>query len=192
MTDGGGKYRADARSGTYKVGFELSGFARQEMPEVNVLLGRTFTINATLKVGNVSEAVQVTAENAPLVDTRSTMIAHNVTAEEIDRMPKGRSFQSVAMTAPSVNSGEIEGGFQVNGASGSENQFTVDGVATNSLLAGHSRQNTVFEYLQEVQVKTVGITAEYGGALGGVISAVTKSGGNRFTGEGHYYYLGSG
>ena len=75
----------------------------------------------------------------------------------------------------------MEGGFQVNGASGSENQFTVDGVSTNSLLAGHSRQNTVFEYLQEVQVKTVGIPAEYGGALGGVISAVTKSGGNRFT-----------
>ena len=138
------------------------------------------------------EAVQVTAENAPLVDTRSTMITHNVTAEEIERMPKGRSFQSLAMTAPSVNSGEIEGGFQVNGASGSENQFTVDGVSTNSLLAGHSRQNTVFEYLQEVQVKTVGIPAEYGGALGGVISAVTKSGGNLFTGEGHYYYLGSG
>ncbi len=150
------------------------------MPDVNVLLGRTFTINASMKVGNISEAVQVTAEAAPLVDTRSTLIAHNVTAEEIDRMPKGRSFQSVAMTAPSVNSGDIEGGFQVNGASGSENQFTIDGVSTNSLLAGHSRQNTVFEYLQEVQVKTVGIPAEYGGALGGVISAVTKSGGNAF------------
>ena len=47
------------------------------------------------------------------------------------------------------------------------------------MLGGQSRQNTVFEYLQEVQVKTVGIPAEYGGALGGVISAVTKSGGNR-------------
>jgi carboxypeptidase family protein/TonB-dependent receptor-like protein len=191
-TDGSGMYRVDVEPGRYKVDFALSGFARQEMPDVNVLLGREFTINATLKVGNLSEAVQVTAENAPLVDTRSTIIAHNVTAEEIDRMPKGRSFQSVAMTAPSVNQGEIEGGFQVNGASGSENQFTVDGVSTNSLLAGHSRQNTVFEYLQEVQVKTVGIPAEYGGALGGVISAVTKSGGNLFTGEGHYYYLGSG
>ena len=162
------------------------------MPDVEALLGRTFTVNATLKVGAVSEAVQVTAEAAPLVDTRSTMIAHNVTSEEIDRMPKGRSFQSVAVTAPSVNQGEIEGGLQVNGASGSENQFTIDGVATNSLLNGQSRQDTVFEYLQEVQVKTVGITAEFGGALGGVISAVTKSGGNRFTGEGHYYYLGSG
>ena len=50
----------------------------------------------------------------------------------------------------------------------------------------------MFEYLQEVQVKTTGISAEYGGALGGVVSAVTKSGGNTFLGEGHYYYLGSG
>jgi hypothetical protein len=190
-TDGSGVYRVDVDPGRYKVGFELSGFTRQETPELNVLLGRTFMIDATMRVGNVSEAVQVTAEASPLVDTRSTLIAHNVTAEEIDRMPKGRSFQSVAMTAPSVNSGDLEGGFQVNGASGSENQYTVDGVSTNSLLAGHSRQNTVFEYLQEVQVKTVGIPAEFGGALGGVVSAVTKSGGNRFTGEGHYYFSGS-
>ncbi len=105
-------------------------------------------------------------------------------------MPKGRSFQSLAMTAPSVNSGEIEGGFQVNGASGAENAFTVDGVVTNSLINGSSRQNTVFEYLQEVQVKTTGIAAEYGGALGGVISAVTKSGGNTFRGEAHYLLRG--
>ena len=48
-------------------------------------------------------------------------------------------------------------GFQVNGASGAENSFTVDGVVTNSLVNGTSRQNTVFEYLQEVQVKTGGI-----------------------------------
>ena len=49
----------------------------------------------------------------------------------------------------------------------------------------------MFEYLQEVQVKTSGISAEYGGALGGVVSAVTKSGGNMFRGEAHYYFEGS-
>jgi hypothetical protein len=192
VTDANGVYNAAALvPGRYTVAFELTGFAKVERPDINVLLGRTFELDAQMRVGAVTEVVEVTAQATPLVDTRSTLVAHNVTAEEFDRMPKGRSFQSVAMTAPSVNSGIIEGGFQVNGASGSENQFTVDGVATNSLLNGHSRQDTVFEYLQEVQVKTVGIPAEFGGALGGVISAVTKSGGNRFTGEGHYYYLGS-
>ena len=191
QTDGTGAYRIEVPPGIYSVRFELSGFARQETPRLEVQLGRIYDLDASLKVGNISEAVQVTAENAPLVDTRSTIIAHNVTAEEIDRMPKGRSFQSIALTAPSVNSGEIEGGFQVNGASGAENAFTVDGVVTNSLINGASRQNTVFEYIQEVQVKTTGIPAEFGGALGGVISAVTKSGGNIFTGEAHYYLDGS-
>ena len=80
----------------------------------------------------------------------------------------------------------------MNGASGAENAYTVDGVVTNSVVNGSARQNAAFEYLQEVQVKTTGIPAEYGGALGGVVSAVTKSGGNTFQGEGHYYYFGSG
>jgi hypothetical protein len=186
----GAYYASDLNPGRYTVRFELQGFSKVEQPDVTVALGRTFSLDAQLKVGQLTETVVVTGE-APQLDTRSTLIAHNVSAEEFDRMPKGRSFQSIALTAPSVNSGEIEGGFQVNGASGAENTFTVDGTTTNSLVNGASRENTVFEYLQEVQVKTSGISAEFGGALGGVISAVTKSGGNLFHGEGHYYFEGS-
>jgi Carboxypeptidase regulatory-like domain/TonB dependent receptor-like, beta-barrel/TonB-dependent Receptor Plug Domain len=192
VTDTNGQFiGADLNPGRYKVSFELAGFTKVERPDVSVVLGRSFEVDTQMQVGGVTESVQVTAEASPLVDNRSTLIAHNVSAEEFDRLPKGRSFQSIALTAPSVNSGEVEGGFQVNGASGAENGFTVDGITTNSLINGQSRQNTVFEYLQEVQVKTSGISAEYGGALGGVISAVTKSGGNVFRGEGHYYYEGS-
>ena len=182
---------ARPESGPLQRGFELAGFSKVERPDISVQLGRSFDIDAELRVGELTETVQVTGEAAPLVDTRSTLIAHNVSAEEFDRLPKGRSFQSIALTAPSVNQGEIEGGMQVNGASGAENAFTVDGIVTNSLVNGQSRQNTVFEYLQEVQVKTSGISAEYGGALGGVVSAVTKSGGNVFRGEAHYFYEGS-
>lgn len=192
VSDTDGLWQApNLNPGRYSVAFELSGFAKVERPDVVVQLGRSFEVNAEMRVGALTETVQVTGESTPLVDTRSTLIAHNVSAEEFDRLPKGRSFQSIAITAPSVNVGEVEGGMQVNGASGAENAFTVDGVVTNSLINGQSRQNTVFEYLQEVQVKTSGITAEYGGALGGVVSAVTKSGGNVFRGEAHYYYEGS-
>ena len=192
VTCGDGLYNVpDLDPGRYTMVVELSGFAKVSMDDVAVSLGKTLKVDAQLKVGDMTEVVQVHGRSAAARSTsRSTLVAHNVTAEEIDRMPKGRSFQSLALTAPSVNSGEIEGGFQVNGASGAENAFTVDGVVTNSLINGSSRQNTVFEYLQEVQVKTTGIAAEYGGALGGVISAVTKSGGNTFRGEGHYYYEG--
>jgi hypothetical protein len=190
VTGGDGVYRVlDLEPGRYTVKFELSGFSPSEVPDVNLLLGKTLTVDSSLRVGGLAEAISVTAES-PLIDTRSTTIAHNVTAEEIDRIPKGRTFQNLAIASPSVNAGQIEGGIQVNGASGAENAFTIDGVVTNSLIDGRSRQDAVFEYLQEVQVKTGGISAEYGGALGGVISAVTKSGGNTFHGEGHYYFSG--
>ena len=89
VTDGAGMYRADLDPGVYKVHFELSGFAPSENPTVQVELGRQFNMDASLKVGNLNEAVQVTAENSPLVDTRSTLVAHNVTAEEIDRLISG-------------------------------------------------------------------------------------------------------
>jgi hypothetical protein len=111
--------------------------------------------------------------------------------EELETLPKTRSFQSIALFAPSVNSGELEGGWQVNGASGAENAFVVDGVNTTSLINGASRQNTVFEYIDQVRVQTTGFSAEEDGALGGVITALTKSGTNVWRHQAHYYFGGS-
>lgn len=191
VTGTDGVYRIlDLEPGRYQVVAEISGFQKAEDQNVLVLLGRSIEFSPKLQLGAVTEVVNVTGAT-PQIDPKSTTVAHNVTAEEFDRLPKARSFQNLALTAPSVNSGDIEGGFQVNGASGAENSFTVDGIVTTSLVNGRSRQDTVFEYLQEVQVKTAGIEAEYGGALGGVISAVTKSGGNTIHGEGHFFTSGS-
>ncbi len=191
-TGGDGTYRAqDLDPGRYSVAFEKTGFARYEVPDVIVLVGRTLTVNASMQVGSVTQTVQVT-EAPPLIDTASTMVAHNVTAEEFALLPKPRGFQGIAIFSTSVNTGEIEGGYQINGASGAENNYYVDGVSTNSLIDGRARQTAVFEHLAEVQVKTTGLEAEYGGALGGVVTAITKSGGNDFHGDVHYYYYGNG
>ncbi len=189
-SDEGRFFARDLDPGRYSVRFELTGFAAAEIPDVIVLLGKTIDISRSLSVGTIEQSVEVVYA-PPLLDTQTTAITHNVTAEEFDRMPKARSFQDVALTSPSVNSGDIEGGIQVNGASGAENQFTIDGLSTTGVLNGNSRQDAVYEFLQEVQVKTNGIEAEHGGALGGVISAVTKSGGNRLHGELHWYMSGS-
>jgi hypothetical protein len=193
VTGTDGTYRiSELQPGRYTVSIELAGFQKATVTDAIVLLGKDFPVSAELKPGAVTEVVNVTGEIEKQIDLKDVTLSHNVTEEEFDRMPKARSFQGLALTAPGVNQGVIEGGFQVNGASGAENSFTVDGITTNSLLYGSSRQDTVFEYLQEVQVKTGGIDAQYGGALGGVISAVTKSGGNAFHGEAHYYYFGNG
>jgi Carboxypeptidase regulatory-like domain/TonB-dependent Receptor Plug Domain len=190
-TDTGGTYIArELEPGRYTVKFEFTGFANAVVQDVILLLGKTIEVNTTMQIGAVEQVVEVSS-GATLIDTISTAVSHNVTAEEFDRMPKARSFQDVALTSPSVNSGKIEGGIQVNGSSAAENNFTIDGLSVTGVINGDSRQDAVYEFLQEVQVKTSGIEAEYGGALGGVISAVTKSGGNQFHGEAHWYNYGS-
>lgn len=176
--------------GHYRFRAEAKGFTSSETPDVELLLGKTIKLDAHLAVGSTSETVQIT-DAAPLIDVQGNMIAHDITAEEFDRLPKARTFQSLVALSPSVNSGQLENGFQVNGASSAENQFNVDGISTNSIVTGASRQDAIFEILQEVQVKTAGIDAKYGGAQGGVISAVTKSGGNVLHGDVHYYYSGN-
>ena len=167
-------------------------FRRSTIDDVLVLLGKTFSVDAQLKVGDVTEVVQRQRRAEKQIDLRSTTLAHNVTAEEFDRMPKARSFQGIALTSPSVNSARSKAASRSTAPAAPRTRSPSTASSTNSLINGSSRQNTVFEYLQEVQVKTGGIDAEYGGALGGVISAVTKSGGNTFHGEGHYYYDGNG
>lgn len=176
--------------GRYRIEFEANGFQKYVAEEVVLVLGKEFSLSPTLEVGSAATQIQVT-ESAPLIDTTGVAIGNNISSEQFDYLPKGRSFQSLIVAAPSVNTGQIEGGFQINGASGSENQFFIDGISTNSLIDGRSRQNAAFEFLQEVQVKTGGINAEYGGALGGVVSAITKSGGNAFHGDVHFYYSGN-
>jgi hypothetical protein len=190
-TDANGAFVArQLEPGPYQVEFEAQGFQKYVAANVELTLGREYSINPTLQVGQAQSTVQVT-EAAPLIDTTGVTIANNISAAEFERLPKARSFQSLLLTSPSVNTGQIEGGFQINGASGSENQFFIDGISTNSLIDGRSRQNAAYEFLQEVQVKTGGIEAEFGGALGGVVSAVTRSGGNAFHGEVHYYFSGN-
>ena len=191
VSDANGTFYASAlEPGRYAVKFELSGFVTQEAPSVILLLGTTATVDSSLRVGGVTETVQVLA-GSPLIDLGSTTQHRNIPAEEFEVIPKGRSFQALATALPSVNAGELEGGFQVNGASAGENNFTVDGVSVVSQVHGNQRQDAVFEYLQEVQVKTSGLEAEYGGALGGVISAVTKSGGNTYRGSLFEHYSAS-
>jgi hypothetical protein len=176
--------------GHYTFTFERAGFAKGEITDAVVQVGRELKVDMPMQVGSTQQSVDVT-ESAPLIDTTDVTNSNNIGANEFNALPKSRSFQSLITLAPSANSGQVEGGYQINGSSGAENQFFIDGVTTNSLIDGRSRENAAFEFLQEVQVLTGGIDAQYGGATGGVINAVTKSGGNSFHGEAHYYYFGN-
>jgi hypothetical protein len=106
----------------------------------------------------------------------------------IERIPKGRDFTTVVQTVPGANDESRAGGIQFDGASGSENRFIVDGVDTTNLRTGVSGKTVYTDFIDTVQVKTSGYSAEFGGSTGGVISAVTKSGGNSFRGSMGTYY----
>ena len=87
--------------------------------------------------------------------------------------------------APSVRNEPLAGGFQVDGASGSENTFIIDGQEVTNFRTGslNGNNNVPFQFVQEVQIKSSGFEAEFGGASGGVVNVVPKGGSNEFHGE---------
>jgi len=102
-TGSDGKYVIrDAEPGRYKVEFQADGFARQEINNAIAVLGRELRIDAKMQVATNQQEVVVT-ESAPLIDIGGSSVGHNVTAEEFDRLPKARTFQSLVTLSPSVN-----------------------------------------------------------------------------------------
>ncbi|HEX8639059.1 MAG TPA: hypothetical protein VF692_13405, partial [Pyrinomonadaceae bacterium] len=88
-------------------------------------------------------------------------------------------------TTSGVRAEPLSGQFSINGSTGPENSFIIDGQETQNFRTGQINANNDIPYqaVQEIQVKTSGFEAEFGGATGGVINAVTKSGSNQFRGE---------
>jgi hypothetical protein len=187
-TDEAGRYRVPRLpSGVYAVKASLEGYKPAEQQGINLHLGEILTVNATLQVGSFEETIVVTGEGSQ-IDVTQSATATSISREQIELIPKGRDFTSIATQAPGVKNSVIAGGLSVDGASGSENRFVIDGIDTTEPRSGMSGQALITDFVEEVQVKTAGYQAEYGGSVGGVISAVTKSGTNDFDGSVGLYY----
>ena len=183
VSDTAGKYRFPSLPpGRYAVTATLTGFRKAAYDQVDLLLGQVLQVNFSLEVGGISEDVQVTAES-PLIDVKQNAAGANIQKEIIDLIPKGRNFDDVTKNAPGTNPETRGGGIMVDGAGGAENRFVVDGLDTTHLRNGTSSTSVVTEFLEQVQVKSSGYNAEFRATTGGVISAITRSGTNRFSGE---------
>jgi carboxypeptidase family protein len=188
ITDARGEYRFPALPpGVYEIKVSLQGFSPKQIPDTQLQLGQLLKVDVTLQVASVSETVLVTGAS-PIIDVRQNAAAASITKEIIELIPKGRDFTSVVTTAPGANDENKAGGLQIDGSSGSENRFIVDGMDATALRTGVSNKTVYTDFLQEVQVKSSGYAAEFGGSTGGVISAITKSGGNTFHGSGGTYF----
>ncbi len=199
VTDSDGRFTIPFLTpGDYAVHAELQGFSPIDRKTVQVRLGQTSQIPLTMQVAGVSETVQVTGQPTTL-DTTSATIGENLDSDTLSRLPVGRRFSDTLYLAPGVSTGGNVGQANpsIEGSSGLENQYVVDGVnITNggygalgsySIIFGSLGNGTPYDFMQEVQVKTGGYGAEFGQATGGVINVVTKSGTNDIRGSAFGY-----
>lgn len=189
-TDGTGTARVIAlQPGVYDVKLELAGFATIDQKGITLRVGQTARLTVTMKVAQVAETVNVTAES-PLVDVYKTDSSTNIVPEQIQSLPvANRDFQSLAFLAPGVQ--RERGGFRfitnqpVIGAGGNASQSTilVDGVDFTDPTLGLSRARFSQDAIGEFRVITNRFDTEVGGSAGGALSIVTKSGTNLVKGS---------
>ena len=183
VTDINGNYSLpQLPPGNYAVLFELSGFGEVE-ETATVPLGGEVGVNAVLAPAGVTETVQVVGVVPAEIQTTET--ASNMVVDEVDALPMGdRTPFEIAAIQPGLNTNTPNAGqLAINGSFAYDNVYLVDGVDTNDNLFGTSNALYVADAIEETQVLTSGISAEYGRFSGGVVNVITKSGGNTFSGS---------
>lgn len=183
-----GVYRVqEIPAGIYRISTAaIQGFAASTLENVTVTIEQTTTADINLGVTGAVNTVDVSSDPLGVnVDTTDSKIQTNVTSQLIEQLPKGTNFSSLLKVSPGTRGEPLSGGFQVDGASGSENSFVVDGQALENFRTGtlNLNNNIPTNLVQEIQIKTSGFEAEHGGASGGVISVVTKGGSDQWRGE---------
>ena len=182
--------------GLYTLAVKAQNFRTYQRTNIPLQVGKKPTFDVQLEVGAVTETIEVTSQPV-IVDVTSSKVATDIPQDVIDNLPKGRSFQSVISLAPGARQEPLQSsrvdrfrsnGFQIDGASDSENTYLVEGLDTSNIQGGGVKQNVPFEFVQEIQVKTSGYEAEYGGAMGGVVNVIQKRGGNNWHGSILSYY----
>jgi len=184
-------------AGNYLITVEKPGFAIAIIDAVAVQVGSRLRIDAQMKVGQLSERVQVTG-TAPLIETDTSARGQVITGDQTRALPlNGREYSALALLTTGVRLSALnnnqagtprEGAFNVNGLRSTFNNFLIDGVDNNAY--GTSNQGFSNQVMQpapdaisEFRVVTNNVSAEYGRAAGATINVAYRSGGNEFHGN---------
>ena len=196
-TDSQGGYSFVALTpGTYAVAFELSGFRQFRRTAVEVSIGRTLTVDATMEVGAMTE--NITVEGAPTVDVTKTNLATNLDTSQLQGVPTARDVWAILQNmAPQVvldreDVGGSEGGlqavFSTHGSTWHQNTYALNGVnVTDPSATGASGFYFDYDSFQDVQISTAQHPADVG-TPGVYFNQVTKSGTDKFHGGSAYYF----
>ena len=212
--DSGFTHQAAAQEdGTYQLGaltpgtYEISVAAEAYQPQsrtLTVLVGQDVVVDFRLSLEGVfAEAVNVVGDL--VYETKTSEVSTNVTSDQIESLPQNnRNFLGLAALAPGVrftdNQDEAGQKYRSAGADARQVNVFVDGLSyKNDLLQGgafmqdSSRGNPFPQNaVQEFRVLTQNYKAEYEKAAAAVITAVTKSGGNAFSGDVFYLFQDKG
>jgi hypothetical protein len=185
--------------GTYTIRFYAANTAVQvEQQGVGVSAEKTVRVNAKI-AGAAQQAAQQTyviTGRAPTIDVGSARVGATFDSEYTANVPLGRTYGDVIERAPGAFI-DGSGNVSIGGATGLENQYTVNGMNVTGLrygnvemgLASHAGgSNLPLEFLSQIDVNSGGYQAEYGGAMGGVVNTVLKSGTNEWHGSAFGYW----
>jgi hypothetical protein len=197
-TDSQGVYRffflAPAR---YLLTVTHGGF-REEKRAVSVLLGPPVSVNIMLEIAKASTSMTVTGE-APLVQAENGDVSATMNQKQISEVPNpGNDLTYIVQTAPGVvMNTEMGNGlnFSILGMPATSYLYTMDGMNDNesgasTQLVGPLQLLLGQNQIQEVTVVSTGYSGQFGGAAGGNINYITKSGSNEFHGNAQYYWNG--
>lgn len=202
-TDKEGYYTAsNLLPGNYEVTVSELGFSTEVRKGITLSVGGQQVLNITMRVGNVSEKIEVIGE-APIVQLSSSDISSVVNSTTVRELPlNGRSWTDLATLQPGVSRVESafnaaagadrgERGFgtqlSISGGKPVQNNYRLDGISVNDYANGGPGNvlgvSLGVDAIQEFSVITSNYSAEYGRTSGGVINAITKSGTNGFHGS---------
>jgi hypothetical protein len=168
--------------GIYTVSFDIASFQAAKRENVELTVGATKEVNTTMVLAARSETVNVTAALPSPVAT--VTLGQVYTKRELETLPVGRRPQDIAELAPGLtNNTPNTSQVTISGATAFDNVFLINGVDINDNLFGTPHNLFVEDAIQETNILSGAISAEYGRFSGGVINMITKSGGNTFSGS---------
>ena len=180
MTDKDGRFIARLLPpGPYVIELVKEGF---QTARVNQTIGidQNFQPRVTMQK-TAQTTVVVTASASPAIDKTDVKSATNYRMDTVDRLPSGRTMEAVALLTPGVTVG-VGGRVQIRGAMTSANLYLVDGQNVADNAYNNRGVLLIDDAVEETQIITGALSAEYGNVEGGVLNAITKSGSNTFSG----------
>lgn len=195
VTNDEGFYRIGALDpGTYMVKVEKSGFTTAELKELVVNTAAEVSLDLKLKVGQVTETIDVTAQTEAIsLNKTNATVGTTIESQRVVDLPLGgaRNVNNLALLSPNVFSAPGSTGISANGQRARNNNFTIDGSDNNDISVTIPTTPVIAEAVQEFQIQTNPYSAENGRNTGAAINVATRAGTNSFRGEVWNYYRGS-